>query len=68
MKEFQTWTQNSNTITFVPLLAKKNFQKLVRYSIKPILDSLFFYQKVGQVLFDLNFETIFGIISSFSIS
>ena len=59
MREFQIWPQNSNQMTFDPLLAQH---------LTPPFDPTYFLgQKEGQMSFDLNFEAKFGILTSFSI-
>ena len=66
MREFQSWHQNSNRLTFDPLFLQK-LSKYAKSGILPIFDS-FFGQKRGQMLIDLNFEVKFGNLSSFRIS
>ena len=38
MRGFQIWPQNSNWITFDPLLGKKTIEKLAKYPILPVFD------------------------------
>ena len=75
MRKFQICPQNSNTITFDPLLAKKtnwqtgcvedvefaNCGKLAKLGILPVLTV--FDQNGCQMVFCLRFETTFGIRS-----
>ena len=54
------WSQNLNRTTFDPLFDQKNDRKLEFASFGPL------FAKRGQMLFDLNFETMFEILSSFA--
>ena len=66
MREFQIWHQNSNRITFTPPFGQKTVET---GKISDLANfRRFFDQQVVQMLFDLNFETRFGILSSFSMS
>ena len=56
------WSQKLNRTSFDHLLG----QKTVENGIFPVFDS-FFGQKGVQMLFDLNFETIFEIPSAFPV-
>ena len=53
LRGFQIWPQNSNRITFDPLLSKIKRRKLAQYPIQPILTV--FGHKGGKILFDFNF-------------
>ena len=66
MRKFQIWLQNSNRIIFDPPFG----QKLLKTGKVHALDNFrqFLGQNVGQIEFDLNFETRFEILSSFSLS
>ena len=65
MRGFQIWYQNTNRITFDPHVGRKK-SKIGKI---PDLANFrqFFCHKEGEMLFDLNFDAIFGILSSFSI-
>ena len=65
MRGFQIWPNNSNWITFDPPFGQNKHWKCVTLDMLPILTVL--GQNGGQILFDLNFEAKFGILSSFSI-
>ena len=65
MRGLQIWPQNSNRIPFDPPFGKKNCQNWQDTRFSQF--STVFGQKGGQMLFDLNFEARFGILSSFSI-
>ena len=65
IREFQIWSQSSNRITFDPLWPKKRSKTA---KIDFLLNSDFFWpKKQSRMLSDLNFETRFGILSSFNI-
>ena len=59
---FLTLPQNSNKITFDALFGPKKTIKICY--IGYFATFWVFGQKGGQILFDLNFETRFGILSS----
>ena len=56
---FQICFQNLNRTTFEPLFGKKSIENWKN----PV--STFFGPKGGQMMFDLNFETRYEILSSF---
>ena len=60
MRGFQIWPQNSNQITFDP-----PFGQQICWTER---GGQMLGQKRGQMLLDLNFDAIFEILSSFSIS
>ena len=64
MRGFQIWSQNSNRITFDPIFGQKTVENGENINFASFLP--FFGQKWGQMLSDVNFETRFGILSSFS--
>ena len=62
-ESIQIWSQNSNPITYDPILTTQKLPKVGKSgyfaSFRPL-----FLQKKYQMLSDLNFETRFGITSS----
>ena len=58
---FQIWSQNLNRTTFYPFLAKKKRSKTGKIQFPAV-----FWPKRGQMLFDLNSEPRFEILSSFA--
>ena len=66
MRGSQIWSQNSNRITFDPLFDPKKTQNLAKYPCS--IFSTVFCPKGRHMLFDLNFEAKFEILSAFCIS
>lgn len=66
IRGFQICHQNSNRITFAPHFDQKPVKNLQNTWFSKF--STMFWPEKGQMLFNLNFEARFGILSSFSIS